>query len=142
MRMGIRLASPIPNLRSIIGNIKIKRNQAFREIAKEGKADIKVELRSPKSGNSKPARRISRYRNSPVRRSASGESLARDTGASEKLITSSQEGDSLKVGFLQNPSGVNYVRNQEEDNNRPTVRKSMERTLPKAIAAMNRNFQL
>lgn len=136
------ILSKIPNIKNIIGNVKIRRSQAFREIARQGKIDIKTELRSKKSGNPKSARRISRYRASPVRRSASGESLARDTGASEKLISSSQQGDILKVGFLANPIGWNYVAEQEESNNRPTIKKSMGRTLPKVIAAMNRNFKL
>lgn len=146
--MIIKLAAPIPNIRNIIGNIKTKRSQTFREIAREGKADIKVELRLPKSGTAKLARRkkygrtILAGRVSPARRSASGESLARDSGASEKLISSSKQGDSIKIGFLDDPLGFNYVAFHEDENNRPTIKKSMQRTLPKMIAAVNRNFKL
>jgi hypothetical protein len=68
--------------------------------------------------------------------------LARDSGASEKLISSSNQGDSVKIGFLENPLGFNYVAFHEEDNNRPTIKKSLERSVPKIIAAVNRNFKL
>ena len=131
-----------PDIRKIIGNIKIKRNKVFREIAPIAKADIKTELRSPKTGASKSARRTARYSASPARRSASGESLARDTGRSEKLITTSKEANKLDVGFLENPWGLNYVAYNEEERNRPTIKHSYNKTLPKIIAAVNRNFKL
>ena len=139
--MKIKLQGKIPNLSSIIGNLTQKRSIAFNKIAKVGKEDIKKELRSPKSGVAKSKRAL-RYKASPARRSAKGESLARDTGASEKLIASSKEGDKLKIGFLENPYGMNYVAYHEEENRRPTIKKSRERTLPKIVSIMNETFKL
>lgn len=140
--MRISLIGKIPNVRTVIGNINIKRGQAFNQISKIAKNDIKTELRSPKSGLEKSARRVARYKTSPARRSASGESLARDTGRSEKLITAEKEGSKLNVGFLENPFGMNYVAFNEKERNRPTIRHSMNRTLPKAQAIMNEVFKI
>lgn len=126
----------------VIGNIKNKRSRAFREIAKIGKADIKKELRSSKTGQFKPEYLISRYRASPVRRSAAGESLARETGASERLITSQKELDKLHIGFKNNPSGDNYVYEHETANNRPTIGKSKRRTNPSVIKVMQKIFDI
>jgi hypothetical protein len=36
--MIIKLSAPIPKIRNIIGSIKTKRSQNFREIARKGKA--------------------------------------------------------------------------------------------------------
>jgi hypothetical protein len=139
--MRIKLEGRIPSLHGIIGNIATKRSRAFNQIAKQGKEDIKKELRSPKRGIAK-SRRALRYKASPARRSARGESLARDTGASENLISSSKEGSILKIGFLENPYGMNYVAYHEEENRRPTIKKSRQKTLPKIISIMNENFKL
>lgn len=130
------------NPKNVIGNLKIKRSKAFREISKIGKEDIKTEMRSTKTGRPKPQAILSRYRLSPARRSAAGESLARDTGASERLIASVKDVDKLKIGFKNDPNGDNYVLEHEISNNRPTVRKSMERTLPKARKIFLKNFNL
>lgn len=140
--MRIQLVGKIPNIKTIIGNIPAKRGQAFRQIARIAKQDIRTELRSPKSGEEKSARRVARYKLSPARRSARGESLARDTGRSEKLIATDKVGNRLDVGFLENPHGMNYVAYNEEERNRPTIKHSMNRTLPKIHAIMNEVFKL
>lgn len=140
--MRIALVGKMPNINTIIGNIKTKRSQAFRQIARVGKDDIKTELRSPKSGEEKSARRVARYKLSPARRSARGESLARDTGRSEKLIATDKVGNRLDIGFLENPHGMNYVAFNEEERNRPTIEHSMKRTLPKVQAIMNEVFKI
>jgi hypothetical protein len=138
--MRIQLVGKIPNIKTIIGNIQVKRGQAFNQIARIGKQDIKTELRSPKSGEEKSARRVARYRKSPARRSAEGESLARDTGRSEKLIASDKVGSRLDIGFLEAQDGNNYVAKWEPV--RPTIKHSMNRTLPKIQAIMNEVFKL
>lgn len=140
--MRIQLVGKIPNIKNIIGNIQTKRGQAFNQIARIGKQDIKTELRLPKSGEEKSARRVARYRKSPARRSAQGESLARDTGRSEKLIASDKVGNRLDIGFLENPYGMDYVAFNEAERNRPTIKHSMNRTLPKIQAIMNEVFKL
>jgi hypothetical protein len=132
----------IPDIRKIIGNINAKRSVAFSEISPLAKKAIIAELRSRKSGVSKSRNRASRFRISPARRSAWGESLARDTGASEKLITTQKVGNNLNVGFLENPYGFNYVAFNEIERNRPTVRKAKEKTLPNVIAIIGKNFKL
>jgi len=136
------LDRPIVNPAKIIGDIKSRTSRAFSEIAPIARDDIKKELRSPKSGAAKPARRLARFRLSPARRSATGESLARDTGQSEKLIKTNKKQNNLEVGFLENPFGFNYVAYQELENRRPTIKKSRERTLPKVISIVNRNFKI
>lgn len=130
------------NPRKVIGNVKTKTSKSFREISKIAKDDIKTELRSPKTGRVKPIALTSRYKASPIRRSARGESLARETGASERLITTQRGVGVLRVGFKNNPSGDNYVLVHELRNYRPTVRNSMNKTLPKFVKIMQKNFNV
>lgn len=140
----IKISIPkIPSPIKFIGNIEIKRNKTFKEISVFAKEDIKKELRSPnKKGRKKPLALITKYPLSPARRSAKGQSLARETGKSEKLIASSIESDKLKIGFLKNPNGDNYVREHELENDRPTISESQKRSLPKIIKTINKNFNL
>lgn len=140
--MRITLATRIIDPRKIIGNLRIKRSKAFSQIAPIAKQDIKTELRSPKSGIRKPKARIARYRASPARRSAAGESLARDTGRSEKLIAAQKNIDSLSIGFLESPDGDNYVSNWELDGDRPTIADSRTRSLEKINSIINRHFKI
>ena len=124
----VKLLERPPTLRSILGNTKSNLSRAMTESAKLVKDNIKAELRDPnKTGTAKPK---SRRRASPARRSAAGESLARDTGASERLISSDKTSDtSVKVGFKENPFGFDYVAYQELENNRPTMQKAVEKSL-------------
>lgn len=114
-------------LKDIMGNTRANINRSLRMSGKLVKFNIKKELRSPnKTGVEK---KNIRSRVSPLRRSAIGESLARDTGASERLIASNLQGESLIVGFKPNPFGFDYVAFHEEENNRPTMKKAVENSL-------------
>ena len=126
----------------ILGNIQGKIASALREISPIGKQDIKSELRSKKkTGVKKSPRRLAKYPASPARRSARGESLARDTGSSEKLITSDVIGSQLNIGFAKNGKD-NYVAENELYYDRPTVEKSMNKTLRKVESIMNSKFKI
>lgn len=126
----------------ILGNIQGKIASALREISPIGKQDIKSELRSKKkTGREKSKKRQAMYPASPARRSARGESLARDTGASEKLITSDVIGSQLNIGFAKNGKD-NYVAENELYYDRPTVEKSMNKTLRKVESIMNSKFKI
>lgn len=131
------------NFKTLAADIKSRKIKVLREIAKAGKESIKEELRSPnKTGTTKSARRRARYRRSPERRSAVGESLARDTGVSEKLITSTLNNSSVDIGFKENPFGFNYVAWQELENERPTIAESLTRTSIKIRDILNKNYKI
>ena len=122
----IKIEKP-PTLRSIIGNTKANLNKSMNEAADLVKKNIKAELRSPNKTGSIATGSNKRF---SARRSARGESLARDTGASEQLIASDKQSDtSIVVGFKENPFGSNYIAYQELSNNRPTMQKAIEKSL-------------
>ena len=129
MRVTANFDKRLLNVSGLMGNIKADISRSLTESANTVKKNIKAELRSPnKTGDLKTSRR---FRASPGRRSASGESLARDTGRSEKLITSSKtSGSKVEVGFAENPNGYNYVAAQEESNNRPTMELAIKKSIP------------
>jgi len=129
----------------ILGNIQGKIASALREISPIGKQDIKSELRSKnKLGKLKSKKRQARYPASPARRSAEGQSLARDTGASERLITSNVIGSKLNIGFAKNTKDKNgdYVLEKELYWERPTVEISMNKTLRKVESIMDSKFKI
>lgn len=100
---------------------------------------IKKELRSPnKTGELKPR---NRYKAFSERRSASGESLARFSGASEKLIASEKSGHKARVGFKENPYGFDYIAYQELERNRPTVAKALKKSKYKIHSIFRRNIK-
>jgi hypothetical protein len=104
--------------------------------------NIIAELRSPnKSGTEvgkftiSQGRRIRRFSS---RRSAIGESLARETGRSEALIDFEMVGsNAVEVGFKHNPHGFDYVAYQELEKNRPT----MEKAIANSIEGINNIFE-
>jgi hypothetical protein len=128
----------ILNLSAIIGNLKTNINKSLKESSQVLKKNIKEELRSPnKTGALKSGRR----KRFSERRSASGESLARETGASERLISSqSLSNSTVEVGFLENPFGFDYVAYQELEKNRPTVEKAGENSLKEIETIFDKNF--
>lgn len=143
----------ILNLSAIIGNLKTNINKSLKESSQVLKKNIKEELRSPnktgafvkgfsKGKNSTYAITASgRRKRFSERRSASGESLARETGASERLISSqSLSNSTVEVGFLENPFGFDYVAYQELEKNRPTVKKAGENSLKEIETIFDKNF--
>lgn len=154
IKIDVNFDSRILNISSIVGNIKSNLNKSLKESAIVIKNNIKAELRSPnKSGTlvttfaagktsalgaSRYGRRSRRY---SERRSAKGESLARDTGASEQLIASSLKNNSqLEVGFLENPHGFEYIKYQELEQDRPTVKKAVENSLKEIERIFDKNL--
>ncbi len=129
----------ILNISGMLGNIKSDINLSLKEAGTLVKSNIKAELRSPnKTGATKPSRR---FRASPRRRSAPGESLARDTGASERLISSEKTGNSkMEVGFKENPYGFDYIAYQELERNRPTVQFAVEKSFDEIQNIFERNL--
>lgn len=134
----IKLQKP-PLLRDILGNTKTNIARSLKMSSKLVKSNIKKELRSPnKSGtlvanfNGKKSANVNTAygirRRFSERRSAVGESLARDTGASERLISSEIQGNTMKAGFKENPFGFDYISYQENEKNRPTLKKAVEKS--------------
>jgi hypothetical protein len=140
MRVTADFDKRILNVSGIMKDIKTEINKSLQESANIVKENIKKELRSPqKTGTIKTSRR---FRSSPLRRSAPGESLARDTGRSEKLINSSNISSSkIEVGFLENPDGFNYVEHQELEKNRPTMELSIKKSIDKIQQTFEKNLQ-
>lgn len=114
---------------NLSSNLKMGLSRSLNQSASAVKFNIKKELRSPnKSGAVKTRSRL--RGGSPARRSAPGESLARDTGRSERLIDSSKIGSTLmRVGFRKDPAGFDYVSYQEEVNDRPTMELAIKKSL-------------
>ena len=129
MRITADFDKRILSLSGIIGDIKQGRAAAFRETADLIKSNIKAELYGPKTGviNTNAPR---------GRRSKPGQSLARDTGASEKLIDSEISSNTMAVGFKRNPKGFDYVVHHEE-----RFRPTMELAIKKSLAEIERIFE-
>jgi hypothetical protein len=127
------------NLSPLKSAISAAINKSLSETSVVLKKAIKDELRSPKkSGELKPR---SRYKAFSERRSAAGESLARDSGASEKLISSSKFANTARVGFKVNPYGFDYVGFHEAENNRPTVAKALKKSKYKIHSIFRNNIK-
>lgn len=111
--------------------IKINNRRALKETANFLKEQIKKEMRLRKTGELKTRTRRLRYPASPVRRSASGESAARDTGLAEKSINVTTFTNTSNIGFKGKAN--KYMSILELDKNRPTLsnveKKSLKRIL-------------
>ena len=140
MRVTANFNKKLLNVSGLMGNIKADIARSLTQSTTEVKKNIKSELRSPnKTGTVKTSRR---FRSSPGRRSAPGESLARDSGRSERLISSSGvSGSKSEVGFLENPNGYNYIAGQEELNNRPTMEIAIKKSLPRIQKIFESNLR-
>lgn len=104
------------------------------------KDEIKKEMRSDdKAGVLKSQSRIRRFRVSPIRRSASGQSAARDTGLAEKSIVARNNADGFSVSF-RGKSGK-YMAILENALNRPTLRIVRDKTLSKIKRIFNKNLK-
>lgn len=120
----------------ILGNVKQQVQKSLQESVILVEKNIKKELNSPNKTGTLNTRRKS-VGGSIRRRSASGESLSKDTGASEKLISFDVHGSYAEVGFKTNPKGYNYVDFQERERNRPT----MQLAINKSLAQIERIFE-
>ena len=138
MKITANFDKRILKVSNVFGNIKSDINKSLVQSTKVIKDNIKAELRSPNKTGSLKKKRI-RFSS---RRSAFGESLARDTGDSERLISSSNIGNlKVEVGFLDNPSGFNYIQFQEIERNRPTMEKAVENSLNEINQIFDRNLK-
>jgi regulator of replication initiation timing len=118
---------------------KIKRT--LKQTVSVIKENAKSVMREEKTGVLKSAS-LRRYRASPIRRSAIREALARETGASEKLITGNINGNNTaEVGFAENPWGFDYIA-FHEDNKRPTLKKAGQKSKDKIKQIVTNNIRL
>jgi len=127
------------------GIVKDHISSFLEEASKIIEKNIKAELRSPnKTGTAvgdfsySQGRKFKRFSKN---RSAVGESLARETGKSERLISSTRVGSrAMEIGFLDNPNGFDYVAYHEEDNSRPTLKNAVDKSLKEIEAIIDKNF--
>ena len=111
-----RLAVKIENIKN---QTRASLKRSLIESGKLVQDNVKVVMRESKNGVLKP-KRLQRI-GSPIRRSARGEGLARDTGYAEKLLKTKLISSSVaEVGFKVNPSGFDYVK-YWENKGRPTL---------------------
>lgn len=116
---------------NISGNFKNNIQKSLRESAEAVKDSIKQEMNGAKSGklNRKTGRR----------RSAAGESLAKDTGDALTRLTSISSGfNSIDVGFER---GDNEYMKEWENSNRPTLKKAAEASISKIEAIFRKNLR-
>ncbi|MFT6842663.1 MAG: hypothetical protein ACJASR_001432 [Psychroserpens sp.] len=134
MRITANFDKRILNISSITGNIKSNFSRALDQSGELIEQNIKSELRS--------ANKTGTIKRTGSRRSAPGESLARDTGKSEKLIGSNKVGSNkLYVGFAPNTLGYDYIKEQEESNNRPTMELAIKKSLNKIQSIFDSNMK-
>lgn len=137
-------------INQIFSRIKFKTKSGLRKTLNESalviKQQLKAELRSKKSGAIKKYQsQRRRYSASPQLRSRAGESLARDTGQSEKKIKSNINGSKLTVGFLNFGNEFNYVSYWEkevgESKKRPTLLIAKNKSLSKIQEIYRKNLK-
>lgn len=122
--------------------LKMKREirKSLYESAKVVKDNIKTVMREPKSGAFKPKSSL-RFKASPIRRSAIGQGLARETGHAESRIASTNpQHNSISVGFKKENS-FDYVK-YWEFNGRPTLSISGGRSLRDIKSIFERNLKI
>lgn len=128
------------------GLIRANISRFLDEASKIVEKNIKAELRSKNKtgtevGDSSYVQG-QRFKRFSTRRSAVGESLARETGRSERLISSEKVGSTgVKIGFEENPLGFDYVAFHEEENNRPTMQLAIDKSLKEIESIMDKNFR-
>jgi hypothetical protein len=134
------------NFNQLIVQVNKLKNQARSDIRKSLlesanliKKDLKTIMREPKEGVLKPP--SLRNRLSPIRRSAIGEGLARDTGNAEKLIANMHiKNNSIDVGFKA-PYLFNYIKYWEE-HGRPTLGIAAQRNVENIRDIFQRNLKM
>jgi len=139
MRIRININSYKAIIEDIKNNCKVKLKKTLRESCVVVKNNLKKELRSSdKVGELKPLAYQRRYPASPIRRSAIGQSLARDTGKSERNISYDIENSSAKVGFLSFED--DYIAKWEFSKNekRPT----MLNAINKSSESIKKKFEI
>jgi hypothetical protein len=128
---------------SIVSPNRIKGDiaRSLKESTNIIKKNIRKELRDPnKTGVLKPLSR--RRSGSPRRRSAPGESLARDTGNSERLISSIKISNTRRyVGFKKDLNGFDYLAFQENQRNRPTLQKAVAKSVNEIKLVWQKNLR-
>lgn len=121
---------------------KSKIRKTLNESALVVKNNLKKELRKAKKGAIKDYQaKRRRYPTSPLRRSKAGESLARDTGNSEKKIKSNITGSVIDIGFLKFGNEFNYMKYWEFDVSEGRKRPTMLITKNKSLAKINSIFR-
>lgn len=127
-----------------LNNLQLKMKREVRrsliDSAKVVKSNIKTVMREPKSGVLKPKSSL-RFQASPIRRSAVGQGLARETGRAESRIANTNpQNNTIDVGFKRENS-FDYVR-YWEFNGRPTLSISGGRSLRDIKSIFERNLKI
>jgi len=140
----IRITGNFRALQVEIDNLNQKMQREIRkslyESAKVVKENLKTVMREPKSGILKPAA-TRKYTKSPIRRSAIGEGIARETGNAERRIANTTpQNNSIDVGF-KTPSTFDYVKYWEL-NGRPTLAISAQRSIGDIQKIFERNLKM
>lgn len=142
--MSVVITGNFRDLKIKIENIQSRMKQDIRrslyQSAKVVKTNIKTIMREPKSGVLKPKSSL-RFRASPIRRSAVGEGLARETGRAEKRIANSNiKNNTIEVGFKKQ-NDFDYVK-YWEFNGRPTLSIAGGRSLKDIKSIFERNLKM
>ncbi|MCE2688135.1 MAG: hypothetical protein LW595_06295 [Rickettsiales bacterium] len=139
MRINVNNISYKHIIEDIKNNCKVKLKKTLRESCLLIKDNLKKELKSKdKIGALKSLAYQRKYPASPIRRSAIGQSLARDTGKSERNISYDIENSSAKIGFLSFED--DYIAKWEFSKNekRPT----MLNAINKSSESIKKKFEI
>ena len=118
--------------------LKMNLSRSLRQSSTAVKINIRKEMRSHKSGVVK--RKITAL--SPIRRSRAGQSLARDSGDSAKLISTSKlTGSATEVGFKKDPRGFDYINFWENEVQKKFQRPTMELAIKKSLSKIQDIFE-
>lgn len=118
--------------------VKMDISRSLHQSSTLVKINIRKEMRSPKSGYQKT--KITPL--SPIRRSRAGQSLARDSGDSAKLISTSKlTGSATEVGFKKDPRGFDYINFWENEAPEKFQRPTMELAIKKSLSKIQDIFE-
>lgn len=118
--------------------VKMDISRSLHQSSTLVKINIRKEMRSPKSGYQKT--KITPL--SPIRRSRAGQSLARDSGDSAKLISTSKlTGSATEVGFKKDPRGFDYINFWENEVQKKFQRPTMELAIKKSLSKIQDIFE-
>jgi hypothetical protein len=138
MKITVNINSYKGIIEDIKNNCKVKLKKTLRESCVVVKNNLKKELRAgDKVGVLKSLAYQRRYPASPIRRSAIGQSLARDTGRSERNISFDVENSSAKVGFLSFED--DYIAKWEFSSKQK--RNTMSNAIDKSLESIKRKFE-
>lgn len=118
--------------------LKMNLSRSLKQSSTAVKINIRKEMRSPKAGFEKKNLKVL----SPIRRSRAGQSLARDSGDSAKLISTSKlTGSSTEVGFKKDPKGFDYINYWENEAQKKFQRPTMELAIKKSLSKIQDIFE-